>query len=83
MIRPNAASYKTVIWPTYNKALKRRRSWTIWFDPDIQDCSYDRIHEFFKWLHVTARRAYAQANTATGPRRLIYVNVGVTCAVND
>ena len=35
MSRPNTPIYKTLNWPAYNKALKRRRSLTIWFDPDM------------------------------------------------
>ena len=35
MSRANAPSYKTLNWPAYNKALKRRGSLTIWFDPDM------------------------------------------------
>ena len=35
MSRPNAPTYKTLNWPAYNKALKRRGSLTIWFDPDM------------------------------------------------
>lgn len=35
MSRPNTATYKTVNWPAYNKALKRRGALTIWFDPDM------------------------------------------------
>ena len=35
MSRPNALSYKTLNWPEYNKALKRRGSLTVWFDPDM------------------------------------------------
>ena len=35
MSRPNTPSYKTLNWPEYNKALKRRGSLTIWFDPDM------------------------------------------------
>ena len=33
MSRPTSPSYKTRNWPSYNKALKRRGSLTIWFDP--------------------------------------------------
>jgi hypothetical protein len=33
MSRPIPPAYKTRNWPTYNKALKRRGSLTIWFDP--------------------------------------------------
>jgi hypothetical protein len=33
MSRPNTPIYKTLNWPEYNKALKRRGSLTIWFDP--------------------------------------------------
>ena len=33
MSRPTPPSYKTRNWPAYNKALKRRGSLTIWFDP--------------------------------------------------
>lgn len=36
MSRPNALSYKTLNWPEYNKALKRRGSLTVWFDPDMR-----------------------------------------------
>jgi len=35
MSRPNALCYKTLNWPEYNKALKRRGSLTVWFDPDM------------------------------------------------
>lgn len=35
MSRPNTLSYKTLNWPAYNKALKRRGALTIWFDPDM------------------------------------------------
>ena len=33
MSRPTPAACKTRNWPAYNKALKRRGSLTIWFDP--------------------------------------------------
>lgn len=33
MSRPTPPIYKTRNWPAYNKALKRRGSLTIWFDP--------------------------------------------------
>ena len=35
MSRPNTPTYKTLNWPEYNKALKRRGSLTIWFDPGM------------------------------------------------
>ena len=35
MSKPNIPSYKTLNWPEYNRALKRRGSLTIWFDPDM------------------------------------------------
>lgn len=35
MSRPNRPTYKTVHWPSNNRALKRRGSLTIWFDPDM------------------------------------------------
>ncbi|MCO6389300.1 MAG: IS5 family transposase [Devosia sp.] len=35
MSRPTLPAYKTRNWPAYNKALKRRGSLTIWFDPDM------------------------------------------------
>ena len=35
MSRANTLTYKTRNWPSYNKALKRRGSLTIWFDPDM------------------------------------------------
>jgi Transposase DDE domain len=35
MSRPDTSTYKTLNWPAYNKALKRRGSLTIWFDPDM------------------------------------------------
>ena len=35
MSRPNTPTYKTMNWPAYNKALKRRGSLAIWFDPDM------------------------------------------------
>lgn len=36
MSRPQITTYKTLNWPAYNKALKRRGSLTIWFDPDME-----------------------------------------------
>ena len=33
MSKPTLAIYKTQNWPSYNEALKRRGSLTIWFDP--------------------------------------------------
>ena len=33
MSRPTPLTYKTRNWPSYNEALKRRGSLTIWFDP--------------------------------------------------
>jgi hypothetical protein len=33
MSRPTPPTYKTLDWPAYNKALRRRGSLTIWFDP--------------------------------------------------
>ena len=35
MSRPNTSTYKTQNWPTYNEALKRRGSLTIWFDTEM------------------------------------------------
>jgi Transposase DDE domain len=35
MSRPTSPAYKTKNWPAYNKALKRRGSLTIWFDPEM------------------------------------------------
>lgn len=35
MSRPPPATYKTMNWPAYNEALKRRGSLKIWFDPEI------------------------------------------------
>jgi hypothetical protein len=35
MSRPTPPVYKTRNWPSYNEALKRRGSLTIWFDPDM------------------------------------------------
>ena len=35
MSKPYTPTYKTLNWPAYNKALKRRGSLTIWFDPDM------------------------------------------------
>ncbi len=35
MSRLTPATYKTRNWPSYNQALKRRGSLTIWFDPAI------------------------------------------------
>jgi hypothetical protein len=35
MSRPNTPTYKTLNWPAYNKALKRRGSLSIWFDADM------------------------------------------------
>ena len=33
MSRPTPPAYKTRNWPSYNAALKRRGSLTVWFDP--------------------------------------------------
>ena len=35
MSRPDTPTYKTLNWPAYNGALKRRGSLSIWFDPDM------------------------------------------------
>ena len=35
MSRPSTPSYKTLNWPAYNVALKRRGSLSIWFDRDM------------------------------------------------
>ena len=35
MSRPTPLTYKTRNWPSYNEALKRRGSLTIWFDPSM------------------------------------------------
>ena len=35
MSRPNTPTYKTLNWPSYNEALKRRGSLMIWFDPGM------------------------------------------------
>jgi hypothetical protein len=35
MSRPTPTTYKTRNWPSYNEALKRRGSPTIWFDPEM------------------------------------------------
>ena len=35
MSRHKPPTYKTTNWPAYNKALKRRGSLTIWFDPEM------------------------------------------------
>jgi Transposase DDE domain len=35
MSRPTPPAYKTKNWPAYNKALKRRGSLTVWFDPEM------------------------------------------------
>ena len=35
MSRPNTPTFRTLNWPAYNKALKRRGSLTVWFDPDM------------------------------------------------
>lgn len=35
MSRPIPPAYKTMNWPAYNEALKRRGSLTIWFDPGM------------------------------------------------
>ena len=35
MGRLHTTTYKTLNWPAYNKALKRRGSLTVWFDPDM------------------------------------------------
>jgi len=41
MSRPSPPTYKTRNWPAYNRALKRRGSLTIWFDPAM---SWDAAH---------------------------------------
>jgi len=35
MSKPIVPTYKTTNWTAYNKALKRRGSLTIWFDPEM------------------------------------------------
>ena len=35
MSKPHTSTYKTLNWPAYNNALKRRGSLTVWFDPDM------------------------------------------------
>ena len=35
MSRPRSSICKTTNWPTYDEALKRRGSLTIWFDPEM------------------------------------------------
>lgn len=35
MSRPTPTTYRTKNWPTYNEALKRRGSLTIWFAPEM------------------------------------------------
>ncbi|PIL21041.1 hypothetical protein P775_06640 [Puniceibacterium antarcticum] len=35
MSKPTSPTYKTTNWDGYNAALKRRRSLTIWFDPEM------------------------------------------------
>lgn len=35
MSKPTVPTYKTKNWPVYNRALKRRGSLTIWFDPEM------------------------------------------------
>jgi hypothetical protein len=35
MSRPDTPSQKTLNWSEYDKALKRRGSAAIWFDPDM------------------------------------------------
>src|SRR6056297_217789 len=35
MSRPTPPTYNTTNWPSYNEALKRRGSLTIWFDPEM------------------------------------------------
>ena len=35
MSRATAPTYRSRNWPSYNEALKRRGSLTIWFDPAI------------------------------------------------
>jgi hypothetical protein len=35
MSRPSTLTNKTLNWPAYNEALKRRGSLAIWFDPDM------------------------------------------------
>ena len=35
MSRRTPPTYKTRNWPSYNEALKRRGSLTIWFDPKM------------------------------------------------
>jgi transposase len=36
MSKPTSPTYKTTNWADYNEALKRRRSLTIWFDPEMK-----------------------------------------------
>lgn len=35
MSRPGTPTYKTLNWPMYDEALKRRGSLTVWFDPNM------------------------------------------------
>ena len=35
MNRPDTPSYKTLNWPAYDKAIKRRGSLSIWFDLEM------------------------------------------------
>ncbi|RJE78511.1 hypothetical protein DWB67_17310 [Paracoccus sp. JM45] len=35
MSKRNIPTCKTLNWPAYNRALKRRGSLVIWFDPDM------------------------------------------------
>jgi hypothetical protein len=35
MSKPTSPTYKTTNWTSYNEALKRRGSPTIWFDPKM------------------------------------------------
>jgi hypothetical protein len=58
MSRPTPTSYKTRNWPEYNKALKRRGSLTIWFDPAMT------------WEAApTGKRGRGIPTTATPPSR--------------
>lgn len=57
MSRPTPPLYNTRNWPAYNKALKRRGSSTIWFDPEM---SWDALPTGQRGRQQTYSNTYIQ-----------------------
>lgn len=64
MSRPTPPTYKTRNWPAYNKALKRRGSLTVWFDPEM---SWDAV--------PTGRRGRRQTYSETAIQTCLTMKV--------